>query len=110
MPAALALPLAFAVGALATALALRWHARAIAGIGIVGAILSPALTAAPLDGGAMPYMLIAVASATAVLLWRRWNWLALAGFVAAAPQVVLFAADAQAVPAVGVLAIFGVLN
>jgi uncharacterized membrane protein len=110
VPAALGLPLALAVGAVATTLAVRWHARAIAGIGIVGAILSPVLTDAPLDGDAMPYLLLAVGCATAVVLWRRWNWLALAGFVAAAPQVVAFAASADELPAVAVLAIFGGLN
>src|SRR3954451_4475090 len=66
MPAALALPLALAAGGLATALGVRWHARAIAGLGIVGAILSPAFTEAPLDGGAMTFLLGAFACAPAV--------------------------------------------
>src|SRR4051794_2597081 len=85
IPAVAALPLAFATGAVAVALAVRWHARAIAGLGIVGAILAPALTDAGFDASAMAFLAVAVACATAVVLWRRWNWLALAAFAAAAP-------------------------
>src|SRR3954452_4752197 len=91
-PAVAALPLAFATGAAATALAVRWHARAIALLGIVGAIPSPALTDAGFDAGAMAFLAVAVACATAVVLWRRWNWLALAGFAAATPQWIAYLA------------------
>src|SRR4051794_41422513 len=46
IPPAVALPLAFATGAFAAALAVSWYTPSIAGFGIVGAILSPALTGA----------------------------------------------------------------
>src|SRR4051794_26459476 len=110
MPAALALPLALATGAVATALAVRWHARAIAGLGIVGAVLSPALTGADLDGGAAAFLLVAFGCATAVVLWRRWNWLSLAAFAAATPQVVAYLWDATATGTLAVLTLFGALN
>src|SRR4051794_3205996 len=110
VPAAAALPLAFATGAAATALAVRWHARAIALLGIVGAIPSPALTDAGFDAGAMAFLAVAVACATAVVLWRRWNWLALAAFAATPPQWPAPLRD-EPRPAriVGVLVVFGTL-
>ena len=111
IPVAVGLPLAFAVGAVAVVLALRWHARAIAGLGIVGAILSPVLTAAAMDAAAMAFLLVAVGCATAVVLWRRWDWLALAGFTAATPQWLIWAFDSAGTGgAIVVLALFGGLN
>src|SRR4051812_18327581 len=110
IPAVAALPLAFATGAAATALAVRWHARAIAGLGIVGAILAPALTGAGFDASAMAFLAVAVACATAVVLWRRWNWLALAAFAAATPQwLVYLAEETRPGRIVGVLTVFGTL-
>src|SRR3954469_2854889 len=110
IPAVAALPLAFATGAVAVALAVRWHARAIAGLGIVGAILAPALTDAGFDVSAMAFLAVAVACATAVVLWRRWNWLALAAFAATTPQWLAYLLD-ETRPAriVGVLVVFGAL-
>src|SRR4051812_9422454 len=70
IPPAAALPLAFATGAFAAALAVSWYTPAIASFGIVGAILSPALTDAGFDTGAMAFLAIAVACATAVVVWR----------------------------------------
>ncbi len=111
VPVALGLPLAFATGGLAVGLAVRWHARAIAGIGIVGATLSPVLTAAPLDTAAMAFLAVAAGCSTAVVLWRRWDWLALAAFAVATPQWAWFLYDdARPAGAVALLVIFGALN
>ena len=38
-------------------------------------------------------MAVALVSATGVLLWKRWNWLAVAAFVTSAPQLVAWLAD-----------------
>ena len=90
VPQPAALALALAVGALATALALSWDSRGIAGLGIVGALTAPLLVGAEMDGGTLALLFIAGASAVGVLLWKRWDWLALAVFAIVTPQWVLW--------------------
>ena len=63
------------------------------------------------DGGTMVLLFVALASAAGVLLWLRWNWLALAAFMVATPQWVAYAADeASALEAIAVLVAFGALG
>jgi uncharacterized membrane protein len=76
------------VGAVATALAVRWDSREIGGLGIVGALLSPVLVGADTSSTALAFMAVALVSATGVLLWKRWDWLAVAAFVTSVPQLV----------------------
>ncbi len=90
---ALGLAVALLVGATATAIAVRWDSRELAGIGIVGALLSPVLVDAGTSGVALAFMAIALVSATGVLLWKRWDWLAAVAFVTSAPQLVAWLAD-----------------
>ena len=90
---ALGLGVALLVGATATAIAVRWDSRELAGIGIVGALLSPVLVDAGTSGIALAFLAIALVSATGVLLWKRWDWLAAAAFVTSAPQLVAWLAD-----------------
>jgi uncharacterized membrane protein len=90
---ALGLAVALLVGATATAIAVRWDSRELAGIGIVGALLSPVLVDAGTTGVALAFMAIALVSATGVLLWKHWDWLAAAAFVTSAPQLVAWLAD-----------------
>jgi uncharacterized membrane protein len=97
------------IGAVATALAVRWDSREIAALGIVGALLSPVLVGADTSLAALAFMAVALVSATAVLLWKRWDWLAVAAFVTSVPQLVAWLIDnheAQLVPALVVLAAF----
>ena len=75
IPNALALCGAAAVGAAATALALRWSTVAFAWLGLLGALWAPAALGA-LDTGGVPFLAIAFAAAVAVLVWRRWEPLA----------------------------------
>lgn len=86
LPEPIALALALLVGATGTALAVRWESRVIAALGIVGSLLSPVLADAPLDGGTVALLFVAMSSAVAVLVWQRWDWLALVGFVVVTPQ------------------------
>ena len=86
VPSIVALAGALAVGGAATALALRWQAPGIAALGIVGALLAPALVGAQPSGEAVALLAVAAGSATAVLLWQRWNWLAFAAFAITTPQ------------------------
>jgi uncharacterized membrane protein len=90
---ALGLGVALLVGATATAIAVRWDSRELAGIGIVGALLSPVLVDAGTSGVALAFMAIALVSAAGVLLWKRWDLLAAAAFLTSAPQLVAWLAD-----------------
>jgi uncharacterized membrane protein len=86
IPAAPGLALAFAIGALATTLALRWHSPLMAALGIAGAIFAPVLVGAPSTTMTIAFEAVAVASAVAVLLWARWDWLLLTVMALSAPQ------------------------
>jgi uncharacterized membrane protein len=74
------------VGLAATAIAVRWDSRVVAGIGIVGALLAPALVGAGTGSASLAFMTIALVSAVGVLIWRRWSWLAIVAYVVSAPQ------------------------
>ncbi len=90
MPAPLGLVLAFGVGALATLLAVRWDSRTIAGLGILGALLSPALADGLREAASIAYLAVALAAAAGVLLWRRWEWLRVAAVALATAQVAIW--------------------
>ena len=45
----------------------------LAGVGIVGAMLSPVLVDAGTSGVALAFMAVALVSAAGVLLWKRWT-------------------------------------
>jgi uncharacterized membrane protein len=109
VPGVLALAGGLVVGVTATALALRWEAPGIGALGIVGALLSPALVGAQPSGEGVALLAIALASATAVLLWQRWNWLAFAAFAIATPQW-LWWIGVEHGPAVLTLTVFGALT
>ncbi|MEA2195489.1 MAG: hypothetical protein QOG42_1923 [Solirubrobacteraceae bacterium] len=112
LPASVALTLAFAAGALATAFAVRWESRGIGALGIVGALLAPVLAGAPSTATTLGLLWLAAASGAAVLVWQRWNWLALAVYALALGQWGWWLADAN--PSAGailvVLCLFGALN
>ncbi len=80
VPDPLALPLAALIAALTTAVALAWRSQILAGIGLVGSALAPALQA--LDTGMTPAsscFAVVVLAATAVVAWRtRWEPLLMA--------------------------------
>ncbi len=84
---ALGLGVAALVGAAATAIAVRWSSPLVAALGILGALLAPILVEAPTSGVTLAFMAIALASATGVLLWQRWDWLASGAFLISSPQL-----------------------
>ena len=75
------------IGAVATGIAVRWKSHVVAALGIVGALLAPVLVDAGTSYSALAFMAVALCSAVGVLLWQRWNWLALVAFVVSAPQL-----------------------
>jgi uncharacterized membrane protein len=104
------LTLAFATGAVAALLALRWSSPLVGGLGIAGAVLAPVLVGAPATATTVAFEAIAVASAATVLLRARWDWLALAVFGLSAPQWLSWLFDARAEAGiVVVLLVFGSL-
>jgi uncharacterized membrane protein len=86
----LGLAVALLIGAVATAIAIVFDAREVAALGIVGCVLSPVLVDAGPEPAALAFMAVALVASTGVLLWRRWDWLALASYVASAPQLALW--------------------
>ena len=112
VPSLAALIGALAVGAVATALAVIWEARGIAALGILGALLSPALVGASTSGSAVVLLLVATAAAAGVLLWQRWSWLATGMYAAATPQWVAYLVleNPSAPAALAVLVGFGALT
>jgi len=112
VPSVIGLVLAAVVGAIATALAVRWEARGIAALGIGGALLAPVLVGAPASTSSTLFLLVAGAAASGVLLWQRWDWLAFAAFAVATPQWIGWLLDGH--PSAGVallvMALFGALN
>lgn len=93
VPTAPALALAFVLGTLATALAVRWRSQLVAALGIVGALLAPVLVDAPVSGAVAAFVLIALAAAAAVLVAERWDWLAITAFALSAAQIAAFALE-----------------
>ena len=75
VPDALALPLAGLIAALTTAVALAWGSQILAGIGLVGSALAPALQA--IDTGMTPasaaFAVIVLAATAVVAARRRWE-------------------------------------
>lgn len=111
MPSPVGTFLAMAVGALATALAVRWESQGVAGLGILGALAAPVLAGADFDGGTVTILFVALAAAAGVLLWQRWEWLAPAAFAISVPQWLVYLFDGATVgPALLTLLAFGGLG
>jgi hypothetical protein len=112
VPAGVALPLALSIGGVATALAIRWDARTLAGLGILGALIAPVFVGAGTGIAALVFLPVAYGAAQAVLVWRRWDWLAVAAFATAMPQVAIWVLDPTPRPAVLVvgLSVFAALS
>lgn len=82
----LGLLLGAAVAAVGFAVAIRWDAPVVAAIGSLGTLLSPPLVGA---GSSIGFVLVALAATVAILVWRRWDWLALGAFAVSAPQLLV---------------------
>jgi uncharacterized membrane protein len=114
VPPAIAVLGAIAVGATATAIAIRWSSQGIAALGIVGALLAqPVLLGMPDAVSEIVLLFVTAASATAVAVWRRWAWLSFATWLLTTPQWFVYLAidesprDVEMLP---VLIAFGALT
>jgi uncharacterized membrane protein len=112
VPIELALAGAFVFGAIGAALAVRWDATPIGGLGILGALAAPLLTGAVDDAASLLFLAVAEAAAVAVLVWRRWNWLRVAAVALVLGQLTgwVLSADPSNARGFTVLALFGLLN
>jgi len=110
LPTVAGLGLAFATGALATILALRWSSPLMGALGVAGAVVAPVLVGAPSTTTTIVFEAVAVASAVGVLIWARWDWLLLAVMALSAPQWLAWLFHTQsAVAVVAVSVVFDVL-
>src|SRR5436190_12425107 len=80
------LVLAGLIGAAAMLIAIRWDSPVVAGIGLVGGLLSPVLVDAGTTAASLAFMTVALVATVGVLIWRRWSWLASIAYVVSAPQ------------------------
>jgi uncharacterized membrane protein len=111
MPAPLGLLLTAVVGAVAVALAIGWAAPVIAGLGIVGALLAPALAGVEAAHGGLWFLALATLAAVAVLVWQRWAWLSLCVALVVTPQWLGWLLEERPVTSILlVLAGFGLLQ
>jgi uncharacterized membrane protein len=76
------------VGAIGVFIAVRWSSMLVASVGILGALAAPILAGAEMDTGSIAFVALALAATVGVLLWQRWNWLALGAFAVSAPQLI----------------------
>jgi uncharacterized membrane protein len=89
----LGLEAAALIGVIGVAIAVRWSSMLVGSVGILGALAAPMLTGPADEGSSIAFVALALAASVGVLLWQRWNWLALGAFVVSAPQLFSFIWD-----------------
>ncbi|HEV7769362.1 MAG TPA: DUF2339 domain-containing protein, partial [Solirubrobacterales bacterium] len=104
------------IGVIAVAIAVRWSSMLVGSVGILGALAAPMLVGTASEGGSIAFVALALAASVGVLLWQRWNWLALAAFAVSAPQLIFWisesgfvAFEGDATPSEPVLLVLAVL-
>jgi uncharacterized membrane protein len=88
IPPVLGLEAAALIGVIGVFIAVRWSSMLVASVGILGALAAPIFAGTHIDGGAIAFVALALTASVGVLLWQRWNWLALGAFVVSAPQLI----------------------
>jgi uncharacterized membrane protein len=112
----LGLEAAALIGVLGVFIAVRWSSMLVASVGMLGALAAPMLVGTTNDGGSIAFVAMALAASVGVLLWQRWNWLALGAFAVSAPQLIswiydrgFIVFDGEANPSQPVLLVLAVL-
>jgi uncharacterized membrane protein len=76
------------IGVVGVFIAVRWSSMLVASVGVLGALAAPIFAGTHIDGGAIAFVALALAASVGVLLWQRWNWLALGAFAVSMPQLI----------------------
>jgi uncharacterized membrane protein len=114
VPDVWALLAAGGIAAGTTVVAIAWSAEAVAGLGLVGALLVPLMTLAEkgeLTVVGTAFVAIVYAATATVAFRQRWRYLLLAGLMAAYPQAAILAGQSEPTDwiVVGLTAIFWAL-
>jgi uncharacterized membrane protein len=88
----LGLEAAAVIGLIGVAIAVRWSSMLVGSVGILGALAAPILVGTADEGGSIAFVAVALAAGVGILLWQRWNWLALGAFAVSAPQLLAWIA------------------
>jgi uncharacterized membrane protein len=91
----LGLGLAALVAGVGFLIAVRWSSPVVAAVGSLGALAAPLLVGIDPSGTSIAFVAVALAATVGILLWQRWDWLALGAFVVSAPQLVAWAVRGQ---------------
>ncbi|HKO37293.1 MAG TPA: DUF2339 domain-containing protein [Solirubrobacterales bacterium] len=75
------------IGVIGVAIAVRWSSMLVGSVGLLGALAAPMLVGTAGEGGSIAFVALALAASVGVLLWQRWDWLALGAFAVSAPQL-----------------------
>jgi len=67
----------------------------VGSVGILGALAAPILVGTASEGGSIAFVAVALAAGVGVLLWQRWDWLALGAFAISAPQLIAWIGVSQ---------------
>src|SRR4051794_19164724 len=92
IPTTAGLVAAAAIGVFTVPLALHWNSRTLVALAIGGGLLAPLMVGADPSGLTIAFELTVLATAVALLLWRRWEWLSVGCFALTAPQVMAWTA------------------
>jgi len=84
----LGLEAAALIGLVGVVIAVRWSSMLVGSVGILGALAAPLFVGTASEGGSIAFVAVALAAGVGVLLWQRWDWLALGAFAISAPQIV----------------------
>jgi uncharacterized membrane protein len=84
----LGLEAAALIGLAGVVIAVRWSSMLVGSVGILGALAAPIFVDTASEGGSIAFVAVALAAGVGVLLWQRWDWLALGAFAISAPQLV----------------------
>lgn len=84
----LGLEAAALIGAIGVVIAVRWSSAVVGSVGMLGALAAPWLAGTAGEAGSIAFVALALAASVGVLLWQRWNWLALGAFAVSAPQLI----------------------
>ncbi len=104
------LPLAVAIGAVATTIAVTWRSQDLAGFGIGGALAAPVLVDAPPQGSTLAFVVVALLASCAVIVAMGWPWLLALALVLTAPQVAVWIAPVSGHGLAGDLSVVAVWN